>query len=152
MTLEKENFFQRKFIENIEQLEDFDGGSVLIVSEFKGNEDISLFFREKGFEVTNLSNEEFASVENGKYKIMVVENYFNKIKPDLLEETVSKTASMLEESGLLITFFFSEKDSEKEGVSFVNNRDLEALFNSKFSIQHIRTMMDGTRKVTALKK
>ncbi len=151
MELEKDYFFQRKYIENIEQLNDF-SGSVLIVSEYKGNDDVVMFFKEKGFEVTNISNQDFMSLEKGGYNVMVAENLFNKVKLDNLPEYLQKAASIMEKGGLLITFFLSEKDCEKEDVEFVNNRDLETSFDSLFKIQHIRTMMDGTRKVIAEKK
>ncbi len=151
MELEKDYFFQRKYIENIEQLNDF-SGSVLIVSEYKGNDDVVMFFKEKGFEVTNISNQDFMSLEKGGYNVMVAENLFNKVKLDNLPEYLQKAATIMEKGGLLITFFLSEKDCEKEDVEFVNNRDLETSFDSLFKIQHIRTMMDGTRKVIAEKK
>ncbi len=151
MELERDYFFQRKFLENIEQLNDY-SGSVLIVSEYKGNEDVSLFFKEKGFEVINISNQDFMSLEKGGYSVMVAENLFNKVKLDSMPEYLKKAASIMEEGGLLITFFLSEKDCEKEDIEFINNRDLETSFDSLFKVQHIRTMMDGTRKVIAQKK
>ncbi len=151
MELEKDYFFQRKYMENIEQLNDF-SGSVLIVSEYKGNDDVVMFFKEKGFEVTNISNQDFMSLEKGGYNVMVAENLFNKVKLDNLPEYLQKAASIMEKGGLLITFFLSEKECEKEDTEFVNNRDLETSFDSLFKIQHIRTMMDGTRKVIAEKK
>ncbi len=151
MELERDYFFQRKFLENIEQLNDY-SGSVLIVSEYKGNEDVSLFFKEKGFEITNISNQDFMSLEKGGYSVIVAENLFNKVKLDNLPEYLQKAASIMEKGGLLITFFLSERDCEKEDVEFINNRDLETSFDSLFKIQHIRTMMDGTRKVIAQKK
>ncbi len=151
MELERDYFFQRKFLENIEQLNDY-SGSVLIVSEYKGNEDVSLFFKEKGFEVINISNQDFMSLEKGGYSVLVVENLFNKVKLDSMPEYLEKAASIMEEGGLLITFFLSEKDCEKEDIEFINNRDLETSFDSLFKVQHIRTMMDGTRKVIAQKK
>ncbi|BBB33069.1 hypothetical protein TTHT_1579 [Thermotomaculum hydrothermale] len=151
MELEKDYFFQRKYIENIEQLADLDG-SVLIVSEYQGNDDVAMFFKEKGFEVTNISNQDFMSLEKGSYNVVVVENLFNKVKTDKMPEYLSKAASIMEDGGLLVTFFFSEKDCEKEDAEFVNNRDVETMFDELFKIQHIRTMMDGTRKVVAEKK
>ena len=151
MELEKDYFFQRKYIENIEQLSDF-SGSVLIVSEYKGNDDVVMFFKEKGFEVTNISNQDFMSLEKGGYNVMVAENLFNKVKLDNMAEYLQKAATIMEKGGLLITFFLSEKDCEREDAEFVNNRDLETSFDSYFKIQHIRTMMDGTRKVIAEKK
>ncbi|GEM_PF-2372917 len=151
MELEKDYFFQRKYIENIEQLEDVNG-SVLIVSEYQGNEDVAMFFKEKGFEVTNISNQDFMSLEKGGYNVLVAENLFNKVKLDKMTEYLSKAAAIMDEGGLLITFFLSEKDCEKEDVEFINNRDLETSFDNLFKIQHIRTMMDGTRKVIAKKK
>ncbi len=151
MELEKDYFFQRKYIENIEQLEDVNG-SVLIVSEYQGNEDVAMFFKEKGFEVTNISNQDFMSLEKGGYNVLVAENLFNKVKLEKMTEYLSKAAAIMDEGGLLITFFLSEKDCEKEDVEFINNRDLETSFDNLFKIQHIRTMMDGTRKVIAKKK
>jgi len=151
MELEKDYFFQRKYIENIEQLEDVNG-SVLIVSEYQGNEDVAMFFKEKGFEVTNISNQDFMSLEKGGYNVLVAENLFNKVKLEKMTEYLSKAAAIMDEGGLLITFFFSEKECEKEDVEFINNRDLETSFDNLFKIQHIRTMMDGTRKVIAKKK
>ncbi len=151
MEHEKEYFFQRKYIENIEQLEDIEG-SVLIVSEYPAGNDVAMFFKEKGFEVTDISNQDFMALEKGGYNVLIVENLFNLVKPETIEEYLSKASSMLVDDGLLITFFLSEKDCEKEDVVFVNNRDLETLFANFFIIQHIRTMMDGTRKIIAKKK
>ncbi len=151
MEQEKEYFFQRKYIENIEQLEDVEG-SVLIVSEYPAGNEVAMFFKEKGFEVTDISNQDFMALEKGGYNVLIVENLFNLVKPESIEEYLSKASSMLVDDGLLITFFLSEKDCEKEDVFFVNNRDLETLFAGFFVIQHIRTMMDGTRKIIAKKK
>ncbi len=151
MELEKDYFFQKKYIENIESLQDLKG-SALVVSEYKGNDEVVMFFKEKGFEVTNISNQDFMSLEKGGYNVMVAENLFNKVKLDNLPEYLKKAASIIEKGGVLITFFLSEKDCEKEDIEFVNNRDLETSFDDLFKIQHIRTMMDGTRKVIAEKK
>ncbi len=151
MELEKDYFFQRKYIENIEQLNDLTG-SALIVSEFSGNDDVAMLFKERGFEVTNISNKDFLSLENGKYTVVVVENLFNKVKFEELPSFLEKTSSIMLPGGVLITFFLSEKDCEKESLEFISNRDLETVLEKDFKIQHIRTMMDGTRKVIAKKK
>ncbi len=151
MDLEKEYFFQRKYLENIELLSDKDG-AVLIVSEFTGNDDVSMFFKERGFEVTHIGNSDFLSLEKGGYNVIVAENLFNKLKIDELEKYLKKAALLLNGGGVLITFFLSEKDGDKEGFEFLSNRDLETEFGKHFDVEHIRTMMDGTRKVIVIKK